>query len=74
MVPEGINDRKNQGFTNISSSREFTIMFEITKTFSHFCLAICGEKIDNFPLEAPLNGSRTQQKAHNLSPIFCRAK
>ena len=37
MVSEGIKDLTNQGFTNISSSRESTIMFDLSKFFSHIC-------------------------------------
>ena len=45
---EGIKDRTNQGFTNISSSRGSTIMFDISKFLSQLCLAIYGEKFDFF--------------------------
>jgi hypothetical protein len=34
-----------QGFTNISSSRGFTIMFDLSKSFSQLYIEIYGEKI-----------------------------
>ena len=35
MVPEGIKDRTNQGFTNISSSRGSAIMFDLSNLFQN---------------------------------------
>ena len=46
MVPEGIKDRTNLGFKNISSSRGSTIMFDLSKSISQLCLSIYGETID----------------------------
>ena len=46
MVSEGIKNRTNQGFIDISSSRRSTKMFDLSKSFSQFYLAIYGEKID----------------------------
>ena len=46
MVSEGIKDRTNQGFTNISSSRGSTIMLDLSNSFLQLCLAIYGEKKD----------------------------
>ena len=43
MVSEGIKDQKNQGFTNISSSRGYT-MFDLSKAFSQLCLERSMEK------------------------------
>ena len=53
---EGIKDRTNQGFTNISSSRGSTIMFDLLKSFSQLCLAIYEEKIDFFLSISTLKG------------------
>ena len=50
MVSKGIKDRTNQGYTNISISKGPTILFDLSKSFSQFCLAMCGERIDFSPL------------------------
>ena len=42
---EGIKDRTNQGFTNFSSSRGSTIMFDLSKSITQLYPAIYGEKI-----------------------------
>ena len=45
MVPEGIQYRTNWSFTNISSSRGSTIMFDISKSFAQLFLAVNGDKL-----------------------------
>ena len=39
MVPERIKDRTNQSFSNISSSRGSTIIFDLSKSFNFTTLS-----------------------------------
>ena len=76
-IPIGIKDRTNQGFTNISSSKGSTIMFDLSKSFSQLCLAIYGENFFSFLRNKHLKWFEHEKKKINSLksvPLFCRAK